>query len=78
MIPGIVYGTDDKKQNLAIKIMVPVKYLNKLVRERKYSFENTVQKLVLDDNSEYIVMARQLQLDPCKLVGPSTFSAGSR
>ena len=66
MIPGIVYGKDDDKKNLSIRVMVPVKPLNKLIRERKHSFENTVQKLVLDDNSEYIVVARQLQLDPCK------------
>lgn len=74
MIPGIVYGKDDDKKNLAVKIMIPVKPLNKLVRDRKHSFENTVQKIVLDDNSEYLVMARQLQLDPCKLLSQGHIS----
>lgn len=46
--------------------MVPVKPLNKMIRDMRFSFENTIQKLQLDDNTEYIVTPRQLQVDPCE------------
>lgn len=68
MIPGVVYGVNDMKQNVSIKVMVPVKPLNKLIRDLKSSLENTVQRLQLDDGSEYLVTARQLQIDPCTLL----------
>lgn len=65
MIPGIIYGVGPDKTNLSIRVMMPVKPLNKLVRDLKHSFENTVHAVKLDDGSEYIVTPRQLQIDPC-------------
>lgn len=44
--------------------MVPVKPLNKQIRDLKNSLENTIQILRLDDDTEYKVTARQLQIDP--------------
>lgn len=64
LIPGVIYGLDENKENLSIKVMVPVKPLNKQIRDLKNSLENTIQILRLDDDTEYKVTARQLQIDP--------------
>ena len=66
MIPGVIYGWNETEKQVMIKVMVPVKPLNKLIRETKRSFECTVQTLRLDDDSKYLVTARQLQVDPCE------------
>jgi ribosomal protein L25 (general stress protein Ctc) len=64
MIPGVIYGVDEHKEIVSVKIMMPVKPLNKLIRDLKNSLENTVQVIKLDDNSQYLVTPRQLQIDP--------------
>ena len=44
-----------------------MKPLNKLIRDLKNALENTQQILRLDDDTEYLVTPRQLQIDPCTL-----------
>jgi ribosomal protein L25 (general stress protein Ctc) len=63
-VPGVIYGKDENKRTVSIRIMVPVKPLNKQIRDMRFSFENTIQRLQLDDNTEYLVTPRQLQVDP--------------
>ena len=65
MIPGIIYGVAEDKTNLSIRIMLPVKPLNKLIRDLKHGFENTVHIVRIDNDTEYTVTPRQLQIDPC-------------
>ena len=65
LIPGVIYGIDEKREVVSIRVMVPAKPLNKQIRELKNSLENTIQILKLDDDTEYKVTARQLQIDPC-------------
>lgn len=65
-MPGVIYGKDTMNKTVSIKIMVPVKPLNKQIRDMRFSFENTIQKLLLDDNTEYLVTPRQLQVNPCE------------
>ena len=64
MIPGVIYGWNETEKQVSIRVMVPVKPLNKVIRETKHSFECTVQTLRLDDDSKYLVTPRQLQVDP--------------
>lgn len=61
----MLYGVDENRNNISIKVMMPVKPLNKLIRDLKTSIENTVQLLKLDDGREFLVTARQIQVDPC-------------
>jgi hypothetical protein len=47
-------------------VTVDLKTISAELRERKNSFENTIYRLHLDDNTTHYVTPRQLQVHPCK------------
>ena len=65
-IPGVFYGLDEEKNVLKRMVTVDMKIIAAELRERKNSFENTIYRLRLDDNTTHYVTPRQLQVHPCK------------
>ena len=65
-VPGVLYGLDDEKNVLKRMIMVDMKSIEREMRNRKSSFENTLYELKLSDDTSYQVTPRQLQVHPCK------------
>ena len=60
---GVIYGTDRNRNRVKISIILDRLAINREVRKLGYSFENTIYKLTVNEES-YIVTPRQLQIDP--------------
>ena len=63
-----MYGKDDDGNVLKLSIVVNLLDLNREVRRLGYSIENTLYEVEIDNGASYIVVPRQLQIDPCTVV----------
>jgi ribosomal protein L25 (general stress protein Ctc) len=65
-VPGVIYGTDEFGNKYDINVLIEKILIDKEVREKKKSLECTIYNLVLDKTSQYKVVPRQIQFNPCK------------
>lgn len=59
-----MYGVDDDRNVVKTMCAVDKNIINKALREKGRSFENTLFELQLDDKTSHLVTPRQLQISP--------------